>query len=330
MTFLVVRFSSIGDIVLTTPVIRCLKQQVEGSRIIYLTKSAFEPIVKNNPFIDRYILFKESISDVRSDLANERIDFIIDLHHNLRTGILKRKLKLPALAFNKLNREKWLLTNFKIDNMPPKHIVDRYLETTYFFDVENDQKGLDYFITEEDRIDLNKEGLNNQTPYLAIVIGANHYTKQIPSDLLGTIIDEVNQPVVLLGGPDDTEKAKEIAALTSNQTTINTCGRMSINQSAYILQQAHCILTPDTGMMHIAAAFKKNIISVWGNTDPRFGMYPYMPGGQSKMFEVKGLKCRPCSKIGYNKCPKKHFKCMRDQDIKGIINGIKQLFEGAD
>jgi ADP-heptose:LPS heptosyltransferase len=74
--------------------------------------------------------------------------------------------------------------------------------------------------------------------------------------------------------------------------------------------------------MHIAAAFKRPVISVWGNTVPEFGMYPYFGSAAvaGKIMEIKGLSCRPCSKIGYKKCPRGHFKCMERQDMQALIN----------
>ena len=123
----------------------------------------------------------------------------------------------------------------------------------------------------------------------------------------------MNLPIILIGGLEDKLRGEVIA---QNQTEIiNTCGDLSINQSAYLIKHAQKVITHDTGMMHISAAFKKEIISIWGNTVPEFGMYPYLSSEQSKILEVKNLSCRPCSKIGYKKCPKGHFKCMNQIDL---------------
>ena len=134
----------------------------------------------------------------------------------------------------------------------------------------------------------------------------------MPNEKIISIIKKVNKPVLLIGGPEDFERGEQIVANTIN--TQNTCGKYSVLQSASLIQQANRVITHDTGMMHIAAAFKKKIYSVWGNTVPEFGMYPYLENEQSKRIEVKGLNCRPCSKIGYSKCPKGHFKCMQEID----------------
>ena len=307
LKILVVRFSSIGDIVLTTPVVRMLKKQL-NAQVHYLTKSSYVSLLKNNPYIDSVYQIENSITEVIADLKKEKYDYVIDLHSNLRTQILKFRLGVPAKSFNKLNMEKFMLTNFKIDNMPKVHIVDRYLETVKHLGVKNDNQGLDFFLSTTDKIDISIFPKD----CIVFVIGGQHATKILPNEKIISIIKKVNKPVLLVGGPEDFERGEQIITNTNN--TINTCGKYSILQSASLVQQAKMVITHDTGMMHIAAAFQQKIYSVWGNTVPEFGMYPYLESKQSKRIEVKGLNCRPCSKIGYDKCPKGHFKCMQEID----------------
>ncbi len=132
--------------------------------------------------------------------------------------------------------------------------------------------------------------------------------------------------MILLGGKEDFEKGEQIqSAVGSRQSAIlNACGKYNLNQSASLVKQAKKIITHDTGLMHIAAAFKKEIISVWGNTIPEFGMYPYYGKSQvlSLKSQVPNLSCRPCSKLGFSECPKKHFKCMNEINEKEIIDFI--------
>jgi len=151
MKILIVRFSSIGDIVLTTPVVRCLKTQIDDAEIHYVTKVQYQPILQNNPYIDKIFFLKESIIELMNELKKENYDVIIDLHNNLRTRLLKWRLGSRSFSFNKLNVEKWLMVNFKINHLPDKHIVDRYLETVTRLGVKNDALGLDYFIPERGR-----------------------------------------------------------------------------------------------------------------------------------------------------------------------------------
>ncbi len=144
--FLIIRFSSIGDIVLTTPVIRCLKQQYDGDiEIHYLTKNIFTSLLEHNPYIDKLHGIVDNISEIRHKLIEENFDFVIDLHRNIRTLKVKRMLKVPHFSFDKLNWEKWLIVNFKVDKLPNIHIVDRYLNTLKKWNIVNDEKGLDFF-----------------------------------------------------------------------------------------------------------------------------------------------------------------------------------------
>ncbi len=315
MKILVIRFSSIGDIVLTTPVIRCIKQQVPEVELHYLTKDPFKAVLKNNRYIDTLHILKNSLSEVVKVLKAENYDYIIDLHNNLRSLIIKTRLGVKSSSFNKLNFEKWLLVHFKINKMPGVHIVDRYLKAAAFLGVKNDGKGLDYFLEKEYRIpDLIPFGFEN---YSALVIGAAHATKRLPTYKLIEICRLSPDPLVLLGGKDDAARGEEIAR-AAGEKVYNACGKLSLDQSAFLVREAKSIITHDTGLMHIAAAFNKPIISVWGNTVPELGMYPYKVSN-SKILEVEGLKCRPCSKIGYKKCPLEHFKCMNEQDINLIF-----------
>ena len=311
---LIIRFSSIGDIVLTTPVIRCIKKQVSEVELHYLTKKAFESVLAGNPYIDKIHFLKDSLSDTIAGLKLENFDHIIDLHHNLRTLIIKRRVGKPSSSFNKLNWQKWLLTNVGISRLPKKHLVDRYLETAEFLGVKNDGAGLDYFLI--GNYDLALLLPPSHQSYIALVIGAQHATKRLPVARLIELCRLLKHPVVLLGGPDDVERGEIIK--TAGDQVFNGCGKFKLDQSAFLVKMAKSVITHDTGLMHIAAAFKKTVHSVWGNTVPEFGMYPYM-AGKSYIYEVRGLPCRPCSKIGYEKCPRGHFKCMNNIDLTAII-----------
>lgn len=316
--FLVVRFSSIGDIVLTTPVIRCLKKQVDGARIHFVTKRQFTPILSNNPYIDQVHAFSGDLNALIRELKGEKFDYIIDLHHNLRSAVLKSKIRTITFSFPKLNVEKWLLVALKINRLPEIHIVDRYLKTVRLFDVKNDHQGLDYFIPEEDEITRDSIPGEFKKGYIAFAIGGLHTTKKLTMDKIIEICKLVSYPVILLGGKEDAETGKAIEEKVRNPI-YNACGKYSINQSASLVKQAELVITHDTGLMHVAAAFKKKIISIWGNTIPEFGMYPYLPDPESVVVQVNHLSCRPCSKIGYEKCPKKHFDCINDIDIDHVV-----------
>jgi ADP-heptose:LPS heptosyltransferase len=316
LKILVIRFSSIGDIVLTTPVLRCIKQQLSGVELHFITKQKFISVIENNPYVDKFFTIDQSLSEVITPLKRENYDYIIDLHHNVRTLKLKIALGKKSFSFDKLNWEKFLIVNFKKNKLPQQHIVDRYFEAVSDLGVKNDNKGLDYFIGENDGIDI-VSSLPSlfHNDYNALVVGGSYYTKQIPINKLVEICANSSSPLVLLGGKEDASIAEQVYQLHKNKV-INLCGKLNLNQSASILKQANKVITSDTGLMHIAAAYKKDIISIWGNTIPEFGMGPYLAGKNSQILEVKNLSCRPCSKLGYKKCPKGHFKCMNEINIK--------------
>ncbi len=324
--FLILRFSSIGDIVLTTPVVRALKEQVENAEIHYFTKPEYEEMLKANPYIDKIYTLQNNLPLQLKEIKAQNIDYIIDLHHNIRTSRIKSSLRNVAFSFEKLNLKKWLLVNFKINKLPDKHIVDRYFETVDVFGVEKDGRGLDYFIPEEDEIHRDELPAAFQNGYIGFVIGAKHNTKKLTDEKIQNISTKIDYPQVLMGGPDEKSFAESIARKNPGKI-YNACGKYSINQSASLIRQADVILSHDTGLMHIAAAFKKKIVSVWGNTVPEFGMAPYMPHPDSVIFENKGLYCRPCSKIGYKKCPKKHFRCINELEDEKIAEAAMNLLD---
>ena len=316
---LIIRFSSIGDIVLTTPVIRCIKSQFPNTEIHYLTKKVFASIVINNPHITKVHAIDSSIREVMSALKEENFNFIVDLHGNIRSLQVKRMLGKSSSTFKKLNFKKWMLVSFMVDTMPALHVVDRYMAAASPLGVKNDSKGVDYFIPKEDEVNITTLPPSHQNGYIGFVIGAKHLTKKLPLDKIIAICKKINQPIILIGGREDNLVATEIEKAVGD-TIYNSCGKYNLNQSASLVKQATKIVSHDTGMMHIAAAFKKEIISIWGSTVPSFGFEPYFPGEHSKTVEVKGLGCRPCSKIGYNKCPKGHFKCMNDIDETAFVD----------
>jgi len=271
----------------------------------------FKSILEQNPYIDKIHSFDKDIKEIYEELAKEKFDCIIDLHNNLRSFRLKRHLGVKSYSFNKLNLLKLTAVITKrVKVLPEKHIVQRYLETLEPLGLKDDGKGLDYFIPEHAKTLPN--ALELPTQFITLVLGGSYFTKKIPLNKLREICRSAKLPLVLVGGKDGVDEAasleKEFKGL------INLCGTLSLHQSAYVISEAAWVITSDTGMMHIAAAFNKKTISVWGNTVPEFGMGPYLPPKENKILEIKGLSCRPCSKLGYHKCPKGHFKCMNQID----------------
>jgi len=309
MKILIVRFSSIGDIVLTTPVVRCLKTQIDNAEVHYVTKTQYQSILQNNPYIDRIFFLKESLLDLIRELKKEKYDVIIDLHNNLRTRVLKWRLGVPSYSYKKLNVEKWLMVNFKINQLPDTHIVNRYLDTTRSLGIKNDALGLDYFIPEKDEVPWDWMPETHRHGFVAYAIGGQHQTKKLPTVRMIELCKKIDKPMVLLGGKEDFESGEQLREALGD-VILNTCGKLNLNQSASLVKKSSCMFSHDTGLMHIAAALKKEVFSIWGNTIPAFGMYPYRT--KYHAMENTELNCRPCSKIGYDRCPKGHFKCMNE------------------
>jgi len=327
MKILVLRFSSIGDIVLTSPVVRVLKTQLDNAQVHYAIKKQYHSIVADNPYVDKVHVLENDLNKLIDELKKEKFDYLIDLHNNLRTRIVKIKLGVKAYSFKKLNIEKWLLVNLKINKLPNVHIVDRYLETAKPLGIKNDALGLDYFIPEKDEVPMEWLPATHRSGYVAYAIGAQHETKKLPLQRMIELCDKINKPIVLLGGKEDQENGEKIKSffernegsknfekgleeLGKKTMIYNACGLYNLNQSASLLKSARYVFAHDTGLMHIAAALKKEVFSIWGSTIPAFGMYPYRT--KFTIFENSKLDCRPCSKIGFDKCPKGHFKCMKE------------------
>ncbi|MBK8499899.1 MAG: glycosyltransferase family 9 protein [Flavobacteriales bacterium] len=324
MKLLVIRFSSIGDIVLTSPVLRCLKQQLPDTEIHVATKDAFADLVRFNPHVGKVHELGDDMGDLIRRLKVERFDEVIDLHHNLRTARIKRALDLPSHSFPKLNIEKWLLVNLGIDRMPRLHIVDRYMSTVAHLGVKSDGQGLELFIPPDRDVSLSSLPDAHRSGYTALAIGAAHATKRLPQHRLIDLARLVEGPIVIIGGKDDQAIARAIANDIGGRV-FDATGRYDILGSASLIKQAKSVIAHDSGAMHIACAFGKPVVSVWGNTVPLFGMGPYLPKHpqRARIAEVQGLTCRPCSKIGHDQCPKGHFRCMEKQDLRWIAEQAK-------
>jgi ADP-heptose:LPS heptosyltransferase len=325
LKILVIRFSSIGDIVLTFHALRCLKEKHPNAEVHFLTKSTYKELLLASTFHDKTLFFDGDLKQTKGEIRKENYSHIIDLHNNLRTRLLTvgiSGVQLKRLV--KLNWKKWLLTRLKKNKLPNKHVVDRYIDAFTDLDVKSDHKNTAFFVPNTFEIELNRYDLRKKS-FLAIAMGAQYRTKKFPVASLIEVIESYDLPIVLLGGHTEQVDGKKIQAAFPQKKMYNLCGELSLLASASILSQAKTVLTNDTGLMHIAAMFDVPIVSIWGNTVPAFGMSPYRPGNEKsvKIHEVVGLNCRPCSKIGYQECPKGHFKCMEKQDLSAIATDIK-------
>lgn len=313
---------------LTTPVLRCLKLQL-SAEVHTLCKHNYRQVHQDNPYLDQVHLLDDKLSKTIAQLRSQDFDLVIDLHNNLRSRIISLRLGVPTTRVNKLNWQKWLLVKLKINKLPDLHIVDRYLSACGDLPINNDGQGLDYFLPRQATAlysDLQGQ-YHLKSDYTCIAIGAAHYTKRIPLSKLIEVCNASHGQVVLLGGPADGQQGDHIVEQSSHHDIVNLAGKVSLTESAIILSHGRLLVTPDTGLMHIGAALHIPMVTVWGNTVPQLGMYPYVDNSQYHIIENENLSCRPCSKIGYNQCPKGHFKCMNDIQSQRIVEKMQSFIE---
>jgi ADP-heptose:LPS heptosyltransferase len=324
MKFLVIRFSSIGDIVLASPVLRCLKKQIITSEVHFLTKSSFKAVSEGNPYIDKFFYYNKSIDELIDLLKLEEYDYVIDLHNNFRSNKIKRALGVKSYTIDKLNSEKFLLTKLRINIMPKRHITLRSMDTVAEFGVEYDGAGLDYFIPEKDLTKESDIPASHLAGYIAVVIGASYYTKKLPVYKLQELCKAIDHPVILIGGKEDEAVGDEVAATDAGKI-YNACGKFNLNESADLVRRSKLVISHDTGLQYIACAFNKPVLAVWGSTSPLLDVEPFYANGNKlheNIIRQPQLKCQPCSKYGNKKCPLGHFKCMKQMDINYIANRV--------
>lgn len=322
---LIVRFSSIGDIVLTTPVVRALSCQWKGgAEIHFLCKKNFAEVLQGNPYIHKVWTIEKSVGEVADELRNCRFRLVVDLHRNLRSTELIAKLNAPFVRFRKHNLAKWLLVNVGINMLPEKHIVARYMQAVERFGIADDGKGLDFIIPAIERSSVNHLELPDQ--FAAFAIGAAHEGKRANNEQWRNFLLDCPLPVVLVGGLQDAENGEMILAETGS-SGVNLCGKLSISASAEVIRRSQFLLCGDTGMMHIGAALSKKIIVLWGCTVPTFGMYPFRPHPESISLEPKNRGKRPCSKLG-NRCkygmPNRCITAIQRQDVASAMQQLSR------
>lgn len=318
----IIRFSSIGDIILCTPIFRWLKDNIADVEVVFLTKKGFTDLLKGNPNIDRILAWDDP--QCRQDWKNENFDFIIDLHNNLRS----RRATfdhwfVPISRLKKQNLRKTLMVLFKNTKLLEcSPITERIMQTVKSLgDVSSYNSTLDFFnLSQPKNIEFPME-------YGVIVLGGSFKTKQIPSEKVVDIINKVDNKWVLIGGPQDKNIAASVVENCNvGNSIMNLVGEISIPESAYCIQKSNITITSDTGMYHIAVALGKPVAVFWGNTVPEMGMVaPNKELGKMVHMEVENLSCRPCSKLGFDKCPKGHFRCMMDQNIDSLFKEIEKI-----
>lgn len=322
---LVIRFSSIGDIVLASPVFRCVKKQLENTTLHFVTKRSFKMVTASNPYIDKFFYLDGDLDHLIESLKAEKYDEVIDLHNNLRSWKIKKALNIKSHTINKLSLEKFLLTQLNIDIMPGRHITQRSLDTVRHLGVIDDGFGLDYFIDKQDTVKEEDIPTSHHAGFIAIVIGASYATKKLPVHKLQELCYKIDHPIILVGGREDAVAGEAVAAVDPVKV-YNSCGKFKLNESADLVRQSKLVISHDTGLQYIACAFQKQVLAIWGGTSPRLDVEPYYgskfitqqttPGYENVFLD---LRCQPCSRFGTKKCPLGHFNCMEKQDIDSIV-----------
>ena len=318
MKVLVIRFSSIGDVVLTTPILRCLKEQ-KSCEVHYVVKKKYLQVLENNPHVDRFHTIERSVKKIITDLKKEQFDFVFDLQNNLNSFRIKKKINSVYFTVNKKNWQKFLLIYLRW-NVLNDHVVDRYFECISKAGFHNDNKGLDHYLPSDLSVDY-----DISKSFAVWCLGASHHKKKLTKEQIVEVCNGMVTPVVLIGGPNEKAIAEEISKKTVHPFVTNLCGSISLNESAYLVKKSAFVLTNDTGIMHIAAAYQKKIVSFWGCTKPSIGFAPLVTPEKSKMLLSKKSNY-PCSKHG-KYCRYGCRGCIKDihpQEISKVVAEMSQ------
>ncbi len=313
LKILVIRFSSIGDIVLTTPVIRCLNTQLNAD-IDFLTKSKYQALLRPNPYVRDIVTLEKEIKLTLDFLRDKDYDFVIDLQNNFRSLRVRLALGVKSYTYQKNTFKRYILIYLGI-NLLNNHIVDRYFKSVLKLNVYNDNKGLDYYTTKSLSLKFNTD-----QDYICWCIGGTYEQKKLSCIQIADVISKLKIPVLLLGTQEEKILSTEVSHNCTSNNIYDFCGETSIEESAYLIKESKLVLTNDTGMMHIASAFDNPIISFWGCTKPSLGFAPYMPHKKSENIITNNSE-RPCSKHGQS-CRFYSSGCVKEINSQVIYNTI--------
>ena len=311
---LVIRLSSLGDIILSFPLLKKLREIFPSAEIHFFTKEIYREAVEMNPFVDKIHILGDTLSDSRKVVKENQFDLIIDIHKNFRSIYLTAFNGKNVKRYKKNNFKKFLLVNFKIDllkNSVP--VYKKYLKTISDFIKDGDYD----FSNSELVFDKEKE---IEGDYIVIAPSSKHFTKRYPENKFVNFINEFQKnnknKFILIG--DNSETDRKICSYISDNcsNTLNMCGKLSLNKLAGILYNSTKVITNDSAILHLSEALGKSVNAIFGSTVKQFGFFPQLK--DSKVFEISGLKCRPCTHIGRDKCPEGHFRCM--EEIQLIVD----------
>ncbi len=302
---LVIRLSSFGDIVLTFPFLKLLKDYFPDANIYFLTKNVYKNLVELSPHIDKIIAIDNDIKITRKFIKKIKFNYIFDLQKNFRSCYLTLFTRGKKYRYKKENFKKFLLIRFKINLF--KEIIPVY------------RKYLNTLVKIADNIDFSFPKIDlkfNKKPrfefnYILLAPGSKHFTKIYPAEYFSEIISKNRENKYILIG-DNSERDRNICEMLSNnsENTINLCGKTNFRELANLIFNADYVICNDSGVLHLAELLGKKVYVFFGSTVKEFGFYPQL--SSTVIFENNNVRCRPCSRFGKEKCPKKHFKCMRE------------------
>lgn len=313
---LVVRFSSIGDVLLITPLIRAIRHRHPDARITVLTKSAHVPLVSDNPNVNEVIGFQpdDSLSATAARIRSARYTHLLDLHDNLRSRILRALAPGPWHGYPMYRTARALLIHGKRDRYPVhRPVAERYFAAARGLDVRPDGEPPEFFLSStavsQAKAWLAETGLGVARPFVALAPGAAHATKRWPAEHWRALVDRIvasGMDVVVVGGPGDEPIAQEVAAGRGARSQ-SAAGRFGLQATGAVLRQAKALVSGDTGVMHMATGVGTPVVALFGPTVEAFGFFPYTRRAEVVQLE---LACRPCSSHGGPVCPLGHHHCL--------------------
>jgi heptosyltransferase-2 len=310
---LCVRFSSIGDVLLTTPLVRALHRRHPEAELYFVTKRAMAPLVIENPHLTQVITLEpgERITDLARRLGALGPTHGLDLHGSLRSAALRFLVPCRWSGYSKRKLARTALIATKV-HLYGRHVPvpERYFEAARQLDVQPDGGPPEFFLAPAARAHmthwLSHVGLD-QKPFAVVAPGAAHATKRWPIRHWQTLAERLQQlgyGVIAVGGPEDRELANAIGS-----SVINVAGEFTLQETGACLARAAVVVSGDTGVMHMATGVGARVIALFGPTVELFGFFPY---SKSAVVLQRDLSCRPCSAMGTEHCPLGHHRCLED------------------
>ena len=336
---LVIRFSSIGDILLASPLLRILKKHYPHATLTFATKKQFVDLVRTNPHVDSILAFDPAeglrgLRRLRAELKRRSFDVIIDIHNNFRSQILRSfQPGARVFVYKKYRWQRFLLIRFGwnlYSEIIP--VYRRYLDCVSSLGIADDGLGLEFFpeaeVKRQVQARLREAGVEEGAPVIAMAPGASFATKRWPVEYFADVakrwLEVQKSMILLLGGENDREITSQIAKMAERRI-VDLAGELNLMETACALSECRLLITNDTGLMHLANALKIKTLAIFGPTTRELGFYP--DERISRVVENEQLKCRPCTHVGRQRCPKKHFKCMVDIEPDHVYEVARRLWE---